>query len=114
MGPLLLPKIKLEHIQLTPFSQMRVDLAAQVLQSVKNLRRSLPSVFLQLLSESVAKALVLSGDPAVQETAKFVAMFDKFFDALNVSNYTSDVRKRKVLQQPYRSGDDCRLKISPY
>ena len=34
--------------------------------------------FLQLLSETVAKALVLSGDPAVQETAKFVTMFDKF------------------------------------
>ncbi|KAL5488964.1 hypothetical protein EMCRGX_G017996 [Ephydatia muelleri] len=60
MGLLLLPKIKLEHIQLTPFSRMRVDFAAQ------------------LLSETVAKALVLSGDPAVQETAKFVTMFDKF------------------------------------
>ncbi|KAL5500013.1 hypothetical protein EMCRGX_G011503 [Ephydatia muelleri] len=92
MGLLLLPKIKLEHIQLTPFSRMRVDLAAQ------------------LLSETVAKALVLSGDPAVQETAKFVTMFDKFFDALNVSNYTSGVNKRKVFQQPYRSGDDFRLK----
>ena len=62
--------------------------------------------FLQLLSETVAKALVLSGDPAVQETAKFVTMSDKFFDALNVSNYTSGVNKRKVFQQPYRSGDE--------
>ena len=70
--------------------------------------------FLQLLSETVAKALVLSGDPAVQETAKFVTMFDKFFDALNVFNYTSGVNKRKVFQQPYRSGDDFRLKVSPY
>ena len=71
--------------------------------------------FLQLLCETVAKALlVLSGDPAVQETAKFVTMFDKFFDALNVSNYTSGVNKRKVFQQPYRSGDDFRLKVSPY
>ena len=47
--------------------------------------------FLKLLIETVAKALVLSGDPAVQETAKFVTMFDKFFDALKVSNYTPQV-----------------------
>eukprot|EP00731_Ephydatia_muelleri_P006390 Em0003g638a len=92
MGLLLLPKIKLEHIQLTSFSRMRVDLAAQ------------------LLSETVAKALRLSGDPAVQETAQFVSMFDKFFDALNVSNYNSGVKKKKTFQQPYRSGDDFRLK----
>lgn len=32
VGLLLMPKIKLEHIQLTSFSRMRVDLAAQVLQ----------------------------------------------------------------------------------
>ena len=38
---LLLPKIKLEHIQLTPFSRMRVDLAAQVLQPVNTICRSL-------------------------------------------------------------------------
>ena len=43
MGLLLLPKIKLEHIQLTPFSRMRVDLSAQVLQPV-NIWRSLRSV----------------------------------------------------------------------
>ena len=29
-GLRLLPKLKLEHINLTPFSKMRVDLAAQV------------------------------------------------------------------------------------
>ena len=66
----------------------------------------------QLLSETVAKALVLSGDPAVQETAKFVSMFDKLFDALNVSNYNSGVKKMKTFQQPYRSGNDFRLKVS--
>ena len=30
MGLTILPKSKLEHIKLTPFSQMRVDLAAEV------------------------------------------------------------------------------------
>ena len=36
MGLLLLPKIKLEHIQVTSFSRMWVDLAAQVLQQALN------------------------------------------------------------------------------
>ncbi len=29
-GVTLLPKLKLEHVRMTPFSRMRVDLAAQV------------------------------------------------------------------------------------
>ena len=29
-GISLVPKLKMEHIELTPFSRMRVDLAAQV------------------------------------------------------------------------------------
>ena len=41
------------------------------------------------------------------ETAEFVTMFGKFFD-------TSGVNKRKVFQQPYRSGNDFCLKVSPY
>ena len=59
----------------------------------------------------MSKALGLSGDPAVQETAKFVSMFDKFLDALNVSNYNSGVKKMKTFQLLYRSGDDFRLKV---
>ena len=58
----------------------------------------------------MSKPLRLSGDTAVQETAKFVSMFDKFVYALNVSNYNSGVKKMKTFQQ--RSGDDFRLKVS--
>ena len=65
----------------------------------------------QVLSESVSKALQLTGGAEVEETAKFAGMFDKFFDALNVSNYTEGVRHRKPFQLPYRSASDFRLKV---
>ena len=41
-----------------------------------------------------------------------MSMFDKFFDDLNVSNYYSGVKQKKTFLQPYRSGDDFRLKVS--
>ena len=37
------------------------------------------AVCVQVLSESVSKALKLSGEPQVQRTAEFVRIFDKFF-----------------------------------
>lgn len=44
-----------------------------------------------------------------KETAKFVALFDKFFDLLNVSNFTNGTRKLKNFQHPFRHADDFRL-----
>lgn len=65
----------------------------------------------QSLSESVSKALTLYGGEETEETALFVIMFDRFFDCLNVSNYTNAKRKLKVFQNPYRSADDFRIKV---
>ena len=62
--------------------------------------------FIQVLSESVSKALVLTGGSPVEETAKFVDLMDKFFDCLNVHNYSHGFRARKPFQLPYRSGQD--------
>eukprot|EP00731_Ephydatia_muelleri_P018851 Em0011g891a len=90
-GMRIVPKLKYEHIHLIPFSKMRVDLAAQV------------------LSESVAKAMELTGGPVVSETVKFITMMDKFFDCLNVDNYSSGYTQRKPFKQPYRSANDFRL-----
>ena len=45
-------------------------------------------LFLKVLSESVSKALTLVGGEETSETAKFTSMLDKFFDALNVTNFT--------------------------
>ena len=65
----------------------------------------------QVLSEKVAKALKLTGGSDAEETATFCDMFDKFFDVLNVSNYTEGVRHQKVFKLPYTHPDDFRLKV---
>lgn len=64
-----------------------------------------------MLSESVSKALQLTGGPEVAETAHFVDYMDKFFDSLNVSNYTNGIHKRKAFQLPYLSAKDKRLEV---
>ena len=69
-------------------------------------------VYLQVLSESVSKALQLTGGSKVEETAQFVLMMDKFLDSLNVSNFTHGIHSRKPFQLPYRSGSDHRLKVN--
>lgn len=51
-----------------------------------------------MLSESVSKALTLSKEDKVKETAKLCNIMDKFFDALN---YTHGYHARKQFQQPY-------------
>ena len=66
---------------------------------------------MQVLSETISKALQLTGGPEATETVRFISMFDKFFDCVNVANLTSGRFKRKVFQQPYRSGEDFRLKV---
>ena len=45
------------------------------------------------------------------ETARFVEMFDKFFDALNVTNYTKCITKRKYFQTAYTWANDFRLEV---
>ena len=64
------------------------------------------------MSESVGKALQLTGGDDVTETAKFVIIFDKFFDILNVHNFTNGTRYRKPYLHPYHNADDQRLDVS--
>ena len=66
----------------------------------------------QVLSETVAKAIRLTGGKAAFETAYFLEKMDKFFDCLNVSSYTAGKRHRKPFQQPYHSSEDFRLLVS--
>ena len=49
--------------------------------------------------------------PGSTETARFVSMFDKFFDCLNISNFTVGARQCKRFLHPYRSQDGERLKV---
>ena len=48
----------------------------------------------------MGKALPLTGGPDTQETVKFVLMFNKFFDALNVGDFVSSKHHRKPFQLP--------------
>ncbi len=66
------------------------------------------------MSESVSKALELTGGPDVAETVKFVDYMDKFFDAVNVSNYVEGVHKKKSFRLPYTSAKDMRLEVYTY
>ena len=66
----------------------------------------------QVLSESVHKALVLTGGEEAQRTAEFRLMFDGFFDCLSVSSYNTGKIKRNTFQDPYRSPTDFRLRVS--
>lgn len=60
----------------------------------------------------MSQALKLVGGNETQETARFVAMMDKFFDSLNVTNFTNGKVKRKPFQDPYRSAKDFKLVVS--
>lgn len=109
-GVSIVPKLKYEHIHLTSFAKMRVDLAVQVSIS----KTQTPSLLYnkKVLSESVSKALVVTGGLEAKETAAFTMLFDKFFDILNVTNFTNGTRKRKPFQHPFRHSEDKRLKVS--
>lgn len=89
-GLKLLPRLTYEHVNLTAYSVMRVNLAAQV------------------LSASVASVLKAFGSPEVEATAKLCEMVDSFFDCLNVRSTTEHVRKRKPFVAPYTSLHDLR------
>ena len=70
----------------------------------------------QVLSESVAKDLSLTGRPEVEGTVEFADMFNKYLDILNVGNFDNGKRKRKRfhVQEPYRDASDFRLKVNTY
>ena len=85
------PKLTNDHINLTPYSVMRVYLAAQV------------------LSETVGNVLNQFGPPEASGTANFCLMMDKFFDCLNVRNTVEHEHKRKPFLKPYTSVDDERF-----
>ena len=80
----MLHKVKFEHVNLTIFSKMRIDLAAQVSTVERILYSSQCSIYtllpLQVLSSSVANALQVTLKDKATQTANFCDIFDKFFD----------------------------------
>ena len=121
-GLALLPKLKYEHVHLTSFSKMRVDLAAQVQLihlntcscSITPCCPLLCTCIMQVLSQSVSKALQMTVGTRAKETARFADMFDKFFDCLNCSTLSAGKRTRNPFKSPYRSGTDWKLKVNTW
>ena len=90
-GLKMLNKLTSDHINLTPYSVMRVSLAAQI------------------LSETVSTVMNTFGSPDMTATAKFLLMMDKFFDCLNVRNTREHTHKNKSFLCPYQSMNDVRF-----
>ncbi|XP_070193287.1 uncharacterized protein [Littorina saxatilis] len=84
-------KLKWSHVDLTAFSQMKVNLAAQV------------------LSKTVADSLEQNYGPDVKETVTFIRHMNRYYDCLNVRNLKESAQKRNPDLREYRTLDDERL-----
>ena len=62
----------------------------------------------------MSQALHLTGGDGVSATAHFIGMMDRFFDALNVHNFSHGSKALKPFQLPYTSATDFRLKVCQY
>ncbi|XP_076084495.1 uncharacterized protein LOC143055247 [Mytilus galloprovincialis] len=85
------PKLTRGHIDMTAFSYMKVNLAAQI------------------LSDTVANALEELYDEQVSETVNFIRNMNKFFDCMNVRSLFEGRNKRNPNLDPYRNLQDVRL-----
>lgn len=86
-----LVKIKEEHIHLSPQLRMRVKLASQV------------------LSSSMANAMLARKQPELVGTAEFCSLFDQWFDCLNGRYLREGQAKIKPNLEPYKSVTDARF-----
>ena len=87
----LCPKLSRQHIDLTAFSAMKVNLAAQV------------------FSKTVGSALSFAYGDAVEETAKFVLLLNRWFDMMNTKNLNEGRQKRNPDLEPFTDINDIRL-----
>ena len=87
-----LPKLTIDHIHLTSYAKMKVNLAVQILSKsmAEALRRSMP------LEE-------------VSETATFCQLMNDFFDCCNVRSSDEHQIKQNALLAPYKKCDDPRF-----
>ena len=109
-GLTLVPKLTLGHINLTSYSRMRVDLAAQVITTY-NILGSYCTKSLQVLSKTVADALEYCSDTDTFETERFIRTFDKFFDIMNTRCLEEGIQKLKPNLKAFETPDDPRLDV---
>lgn len=84
-------KLTRQHIDLTSFSTMNVNLAAQV------------------MSDSVAKGLRFAYKEQYRETSKLLEVMNKWFDCMNTRHLRQGDRERNANLNPYRDINDARL-----
>ena len=84
-GLKILPRITSDHVKLTSYSVMRVNVATQV------------------LSSTMSSMLTQLGPAEASATAEYCKMIDQFFDCLNVRSLEEHLRKRKPLLAPFTS-----------
>ena len=70
------------------------------------------STITPVLSSSVANALRVFFPAEAISKADFIDKFDKLFDLLNVSNYTSRYKSLKEFKMPYRLANDFRIQVT--
>ena len=87
----LIPKLTLDHVHLTPYSVMNVQLATQI------------------LSKSVAMVLYEYYPQEMHATDELCDFMDSFFDCMNVRNQVEGTKTRKECLQPYRDVNDHRF-----
>ena len=63
------------------------------------------------MSQTVASGMNISIGEEAGETARFVEMCDKWFDAMNVHNFYEGKHTLKDFQKPYEAADDDRLVV---
>ena len=64
-----------------------------------------------VLSETVSKALKLTGGSEVAEMVEFTEYMDKFFKAVDVCNYVNGVHWRMPFQLQYILAKDQHLEV---
>ena len=69
---------------------------------------------MQVLSETVSHALLEIDADEFSATSKFCVMMDRFFDSLNVTNYSKCYKKLKIYRMPYRTKDDFQFEVSSH
>ena len=64
-----------------------------------------------MLNKTVSDLFSYYEDPSMAETQRFVHIFDKFFNCLNVRNLDQWRKKLKTDLKPYYSRNDERLEV---
>ena len=118
-GVRLCHKLTKDHVWLTSFTRMRVNLAAQVRVLISISSCTCTCAFtshcfcheMQVMSESVATALEYLDNDATQQTHLFIRMINKFFDCLNCKGPQMARLKRNNDIAPYRRPSDQWFKV---